>query len=327
MTGSAAGIAAGLAAATIWGLNPLYFDLLRHVQPLELLSHRVLWGAVVVGLWCLATGRGPRIAEALRTRLAGLALTASLITVNWLVFLTAIQANRAVEAGLGYYLMPLCGVALGVLVLGERLSLRQWIAVGLAALAVALLLAGAGPAPVIPLVLAVSFAIYGLVRKRLGVGAISGFAVEALLLSPLAIGWLLVVHAGLGPESAAQPGAAFGRDLRSTLLLLAAGPVTGLPLVLFAEAARRLPYATAALVQYLNPTLQVFCAVVLLGETVGPGFVAALGLVWAGLALYTSELLRRKPEAKPPAGPGTGSQTGQGAGPETGRGAAPGPAG
>ena len=185
MGGSGAGIAAGLGAAVIWGLNPLYFNLLAHVPPVELLAHRIFWGALFVLGWCALTGRiaGLRACFASRRLGWGLALSAALITVNWLVYLIAIQAGRVTEAGLGYYLMPLVSVALGVAVLGERLSPRQWGAVALAALAVALLLAGEGPLPAIPLTLAVSFATYGLVRKRLGVGAVTGFAAEVVLLA------------------------------------------------------------------------------------------------------------------------------------------------
>lgn len=297
---SSLGILAGIAAATIWGLNPLFFSQLLHVPPVELLCHRVLWGALFVLGWCAATGRLPRLAAAFgeRGQVLRLALSAGLVTINWLVFLLAVQAGRVSEAGLGYYLFPLASVALGVLVLGERLSPRQWTAVGLAALAVAvllggMLLGGEGRGPLVPVVLAVSLGLYGLVRKRIAAGAITGFAVEVSLLAPLAIGWLLLAHTGRAPDFGTQPGGVFGSDLQTTLLLVIAGPITGLPLILFAEAARRLPYATAGLVQYLNPTLQVGSAVLILGESVSTAYGLALVLVWIGLALYSSSLIRR----------------------------------
>ncbi len=301
---SGAGIAAGLAAAAIWGVNPLFFALLADVPTGELLAHRVLWGAVFVGVWCVLRGRAGRIRDALAGRATRrrLMATAALITVNWLVYLVAIKSGRVAEAGLGYYLMPLVSVGLGVAVLGERLTARQWAAVGLAAAAVALLVAGEGAAPTIPLALAVSFGLYGLLRKRLEVGAVTGFAAEAAMLAPLAAAFLAAVHAGLLPGLGR---AAFGADWETTLLLLAAGPVTGLPLILFAEAARRLPYATAGLVQYLNPTLQVASAVFVLGERVSPAYAGALGLVLAGLALYTSALLSPPRRGRPPRPPGS----------------------
>jgi len=288
---SGAGIAAALAASTIWGMAPVFFSALSAVPPLELLAHRVLWGCLFTGAFCLATGRAPRIAATLGDRrlLAGLGLSAALISINWFTFLWSVQAGLVTESGLVYFLLPIVSVALGVAVLGARLSRAQWAAVALAGLAVATLAVGRGTAPVIPVVLAVSFACYGLLRKRLGVGAIVGFQVEAMLIAPLALGWLALVHAGVvsGPTLG---GGLFGTDAGLSLLLVLAGPVTGLPLILFAEAARRLPYATTGVIQYVNPTLQVAVATLVLGEATGPALWVALGLIWAGLALYSRSL-------------------------------------
>lgn len=294
---SSAGIAAAIGASCIWGVSPVYFHALSHFAPIDVLSHRIVWGCVFTGLFCLATGRGPAIAVALGTRrqVAGLALSACLISVNWFTFLWAVQAGRVTESGLGYYLMPILSVGLGVALLGERLDRRQWAAVGMAALAVAVLAAGTGSAPVVPLILAGSFACYGLVRKRLGVGAITGFQIEVMLLAPLALGWIL-----LGPRGAVTAGSEgwLGAGTGSLWLLLLAGPLTGLPLILFAEAARRLPYSTVGVIQYVNPTLQVLVAVMVLGEAVTPWHVAALGLIWIGLALYTASLIDQERAAR-----------------------------
>lgn len=293
MSGPGLGVAAALVASAFWGCGPIFFSFLTHVPPLELLAHRVVWGAVTVGLFCLLTARGPRIWAALRDRRQVLTLLGSslLIAVNWFTFLWSVQAGRVTEAGIGYYLMPLVAVLLGVLVLRERLSSRQWAAVGTAGAAVGVLSVGLGAAPWLPLTLATSFAVYGLIRKRAETGAITGFLIETILLLPLALGWLLAAEWGaVGPTG--RPGGLFGADGATTALLIVSGLYTGLPLILFAEAARRLTYATTGMVQYLNPTLQVASAGLVLGEAFTPWHFGALGLIWLALGLYTLELMR-----------------------------------
>ncbi|MEM9144640.1 MAG: EamA family transporter RarD [Pseudomonadota bacterium] len=288
------GVLAAFAANTIWGLNPLYFGLLDHVPAPELLAHRIFWGGVFAVVFCLASGRVGSVAGVFRSpcALAGLAVTAMLVTLNWLVYLFAIQSERVTEAGFGFYLMPLVAVTLGVVLLGERLGRLRWAAVALAALAVAGLAVSQESVPVASLVIAISFGTYGLLRKRMATGAITGFAVEALLLTPFALGWLLLVHDSRG--------GAFGADAGDTALLILSGPITGLPLILFAEAARRLAYSTVGILQYINPTLQIGCALLLLGEPVTPALVLALGLIWAALALYSLSLVRPGQPPEPP---------------------------
>ncbi|MDT8344281.1 MAG: EamA family transporter RarD [Thermohalobaculum sp.] len=290
-----AGLWAAIAAATIWGVAPLFFAMLRHVPAEELLAHRTIWAAVFVGGFCLLTGRTGRIAAALgdaRERRV-LAMSACLIGANWFIFLLAIQAGRVTECGIGYYIMPLMGVVLGVAVLGERLDRAQWAAVGLAVLAVVVLSAGTGSAPWLPLSLALSFSLYGLLRKRAATGAISGFVVETMLLAPLALVWVWGAGAFGWTGFSGGTGGHFGADLRTSLLLVAAGPVTGVPLILFAEAARRLAYSTTGLVLYIGPTLQVLLASLVLGEHLTGWHYGALPMIWLALGLYsTSALLR-----------------------------------
>jgi chloramphenicol-sensitive protein RarD len=289
-----------VAASAIWGSGPILFHLLAHVPPVELLAQRILWGAVFVGAFCAVTGRLARIAATLADAraVAPLALSAALVTVNWGTFIWAVQAGRALEAGIGYYVMPIVSVALGVAFLGERLTRPQWGAVALAVLAVATLRLGTGSAPWVPLTLATSFGLYGLIRKRVATGAIVGFQVETLLLLPFAIGWIAAVQVGGATGPSGRAGGLFGADAWTTALMIVSGLFTALPLVLFAEAARRLPYAATGMIQYLNPTLQVAAAVLILGEAVTPWHLAALPVIWAGLALYSADAVRRERAAR-----------------------------
>lgn len=283
------GVLAGVVASTIWGLVPIYFSELKHVPPGELMAHRVLWAAVVVLAYCALTGRLGRVQAALRDRGAvmSLSLSAGVITVNWLTYLWAVQAGRVTEAGIGYYLMPILSVLLGVVLLRERLGRMQWAAIAMAFAGVIVLSVGVGAAPWLPVVLAVSFALYGLIRKRIETGPIVGFTVEVLLLAPFCLLWLWGVSTGMWAETTSIAGGHFGSDTRTTTLLILAGPVTGVPLILFAEAARRMTLGAAGLVQYVNPSVQLLSAGFVLGEIFSGWHFAALGLIWTGLALYT----------------------------------------
>jgi chloramphenicol-sensitive protein RarD len=278
MTEARKGVLAIVAAATIWGLSGIYYKALAAVPPLEVLSHRTLWSTVFF-LGVLAAQGRVREAAGLLARpreWAPLVASAAMIAVNWLLFIAAVQQGRALEASLGYYIFPLLAVALGFLVLGERFTARQSAAIGLAAVAVVVLALGQGAAPWTALALAGSFGAYGLVKNRVRVGPVMSVFLETLLIAPLALLWL-----------AALGGGAFGRDWGTSLMLAFSGPLTGGPLMLFSFAARRIPYATVGLVQYLNPTLQFAVAVALFGEPFSVWHAVAFGLIWAGLALYS----------------------------------------
>ena len=216
-----------------------------------------------------------------------------LIALNWLVFIRAVQIGHALEASLGYYVFPLFAVALGYLMLGERFSPVQAVAIGLAALAVVILGVGLRAAPGTALILASSFAAYGLIKGRVRLGPVVSVLVETALLTPLALVWLWGMHAGAWSDLGGRSGGLFGRDLWTSAWLAAAGPLTGIPLMLFSYAARRIPYATLGLVQYLNPTLQFAIAVALFGEPFTPWHAIAFPLIWFALALYSWESWRR----------------------------------
>ena len=291
-TDTSRGLAAATAAFLIWGLLPLYMRALDAVPPAEIMVHRLLWCCALTLVILLLKGQLGRIGAILRQPgpAALLLLSALLISINWLVYVWAVSARHVVEASLGYFINPLVSVLLGVVVLRERLNRPQWVAVTIATLGVVWLTLQVGRLPWIAMVLAISFAFYGLVRKHVVVDAITGLSVETLLLAPLALGYLLWLgEAGaFGAHGAAIDG-----------LLVASGLFTAVPLMLFAFGVRRVPLATIGLIQYLGPSLQLGIGVWLFGEPFtyvqGIGF----GLIWGALAIYALDGLwrRRRPLA------------------------------
>jgi chloramphenicol-sensitive protein RarD len=218
-------------------------------------------------------------------------LAGAIVALNWGLFIFAIQAGYAVQASLGYYIFPLVTVVMGVVILGERLSRAQGAAVMLAALAVGLLTWGLGVAPWMALALAFSFAPYMLLKKKLDAPAAVSVTAEVALIAPFALA--LLVWAALGGQIFGRAGGWFGADLYSTLMLPVTGIITGVPLVLFSWGAQRVRLSTLGLVQYLNPTLQAFSAVLVMGEPFTPWHGAAFGLIWMGLAVYSFEVWRQ----------------------------------
>ncbi|HXY97114.1 MAG TPA: EamA family transporter RarD [Steroidobacteraceae bacterium] len=282
------GLAAGVAAFTIWGLFPVYLHPLSGVPPLEIVAHRITWSCLLLigvlllraELGCLTTTLGkPRL-------LAGLATSACLITCNWLVYVWSVTHHHIVESSLGYYINPLVNVLLGVLVLRERPNAVQWSAIALAAIAVIYLAVEAGRPPWIAFALASSFSLYGFVRKVISVDALPGLATETLLLLPFALAYIAWCEA--------TQVAAFSHDgPRIAALLIGSGIFTAVPLFLFAYGARRLPYSTVGVLQYIGPSLQLLCGVLFLDETFGGARAAGFALLWAALLLYAAEGLWR----------------------------------
>lgn len=301
MTDAGRGVAAMVGACAIWGLSGVFFKALAAVPPAEVLAHRVVWTVAFVWAALALQGRLGELAAAARRprHWAAFAATALLIAANWFGFILAIQTGRALEASLGYFVFPLVAVALGVLVLGERFSRLQALAVALAVAAVAALTLGLGAPPWIALMLGTTFGLYGLLKNRLGLGPVLGVAFETALLAPLALTWLLGLHAGLWADPSGRPGGFFGRDAATTALLALSGPLmTGGPLILFSYAARRIRLGTLGLVQYLNPTLQFAVAVALFAEPFTVWHAVAFPLIWLALALYSAESLRQDRAAR-----------------------------
>ena len=284
-----AGLGLGLGAYLLWGLLPLYFPLLQPAGPVEIVAHRIVWSLVFCALLLTVTRQWPALLAVLRSRrsVTLLAAAAVLVAVNWLVFVLGVLTDRVVDASLGYYVNPLVTVALAVLVLRERLRPVQWVALGFGAAAVVVITVGYGELPWIALTLAVSFALYGLIKNRVGraVGAVPGLATETLVLTPLALGYLLWLGGqGAGHFTSAGPW--------HTVALVSAGVVTAVPLLLFGAAARRLPLSVVGMLQYVTPTMQLLLAVVVLHEQMPAARWWGFGLVWVALVLLVVDGLR-----------------------------------
>jgi chloramphenicol-sensitive protein RarD len=280
------GVLYALGAYLLWGLFPIYFKLVAAVPALEILAHRVAWSLLLVlgllGLrrdwsWVGALARQP---QQLRWFIA----SAALVSVNWGLYIWAVNSQRVVDASLGYFINPLVNVAIGALLLHERLRPAQWVAVAIAGAGVAWLTATAGAPPWIGLVLAFSFAGYGLLRKQAPLGAMEGFALEVTLLFPLALAYLLWLAAH-GAEHFTQA------PWSLQALLALSGPITAVPLLLFAAGARRLPFSTLGLLQYVAPTLQLLLGVWLFKEPFAGAKVVGYALVWLALAVFTADSL------------------------------------
>lgn len=296
MSDAARGIAAVVAACVMWGGSMIFYKLIEHVPPLEVLAHRTLWTVVFLVLVLALRRRLHEIADLVRAPrlLLLIAFAAVMVGINWFCFVFSIQTGRALQSSLGYYIFPLVAVGLAFAVLGERFTRGQSAALALAAIAVALLTFGLGRAPWIALILAVTFALYGLAKNRIRTGALLSVLAETILLLPLALGWLVALHLGVVPTLDGRPGGLFGADLFTSAMLAFSGPLTGVPLMLFSYATRRVSFATVGLAMYLNPTFQFFIAVLLFGEAFTLWHGLAFPLIWLALGLYSWESWRRE---------------------------------
>lgn len=281
------GYVLGLLAYSIWGLFPLYFKTLDGTPAQEVIVHRVLWSALFSsGLlliwrhrgWWLELYHHPK-------RFIFLAASGALIATNWLIYVWAVHHDRMVEASLGYYINPLVNVLLAMLFLRERLRRLQWLAIALAAAGVGLQVWSLGKVPWISLALACSFGFYGLIRKQAPVAALPGLTVETWLLVPVALTWLWI-----SPQASSMQSEFWGSS--EMFWLAAAGPVTLLPLLCFNEAAKNLPYASLAFLQYITPTVLLLLAVLVFKEPFAAQSFIFFGFIWAALAVYSWDAVR-----------------------------------
>ena len=287
------GFVLGLLAYALWGVLPLYFKAIAAIPAFDIVAHRVLWSLPFLALLIILSRGWPKVREALaQPRTIGvLVVTALLIGGNWLLYVYAVIGGHILAASFGYYLNPLANVLLGRFVLKERLNRVQWAAVAIAAAGISILAVGALGQLWISLILCVSFALYGLLRKVVRADAVTGLGIETAILFPLAVAWL-------GAEAlASRP--VMGSSTMETGLLLLAGIVSTTPLLLFTAAARRLQYSTLGMLQFLAPTLQ-FLIAVFYGEPLSRAHFIAFPAIWIALALYASALLRAPRLPQPP---------------------------
>jgi chloramphenicol-sensitive protein RarD len=289
----AAGSWAAVGAFGLWGVLPVYWKQVQNIPALELIAHRVVWSLLLLFVVVRLRGGAAQFRAALRDRrVCGLYLLSSgLLAANWLIYVWGVNSDRIVETSLGYFLNPLCNVALGFFLLRERLRPLQWTAVAFAAAGVAVQLIRLGRLPWIALSLAATFSLYGLLRKRGPLGPVAGLGLETLLIAPIAavyLLWLAVTHSGaLGHVSATQHALVFGT-----------GVITSVPLLLFATAARALPLSVLGVFQYLAPSCQFLLGVLVYDEPFGSAQAVSFSLIWLGLALFTVDNFRANASAR-----------------------------
>ncbi|MGQ0565968.1 MAG: EamA family transporter RarD [Gemmobacter sp.] len=281
-----AGFAFAVSAYLMWGFLPLYMKALASVPAPEVVAHRVLWSVPVAGAILIVLGRTADLRAALMSRrMLGMGLlTAALISVNWGIYVWAIGSGHALDAALGYYINPLFSIFLGTVILRERLTPAQVAAIGLAALAIALVTWEAGRLPVVALGLTLSWGFYALLKKSLPIGPNQGFMLEVLILLPLAVGYLGWLWS-VGTFH-------FGTDAGLSWLLAGTGIVTAVPLMVYANGAKLLRLSTIGILQYIAPSMIFLTAVFVFGEPFTGVKLAAFGLIWAALAVYSFEMLR-----------------------------------
>lgn len=283
------GLAPALGAYLIWGFLPLYLILVKTVPPFEFVGWRIVWTLPLCLLIVAYRRQFPELLAALKSPRSLLALLASavLIGINWFVYIWAIMAGEVFATSIGYYLNPLLNVLLGTLVLGEKLSKRQWLAVVIAAVAVALLAAGAVTSLWISLTLGFSFALYGLVRKQVAVGSLPGLTIESAI--------LLLPAAGIAAWYAMSPqGSSFGQDWWMSALIIFSGVVTAVPLLLFAIAARRMDYSTLGFIQYLSPTIVFFLGLFVFHQPLAPAKLASFVLIWVAVGVFVWDMWAKR---------------------------------
>lgn len=286
---STVGVASALGAYAMWGMFPLYFKAVAGVPAVEVLCHRIVWSALLTALLITLLRRWRAVLVVLGNRRAAttLAVSAAVISLNWGVFIWAVGHDRVLEASLGYFINPLVSVLLGVAFLHERLRSLQWAAVGLAAVGVVWQVIAMGVVPWVSLTLALSFGAYGLLRKVVAADSLVGLFVETAMITPLGLGWLLMLAAeGTGAFAAGDP--------TITALLAASGAITAAPLILFVAGARRIRLSTLGLLQYLVPTCHFALAVFVFDEPFTADRLVTFAFIWAALAVFTWDAHRRR---------------------------------
>lgn len=286
------GVFCAVAAFTLWGTSAWFYKLISHVPAFEIIAHRIIWGIPLAAVMLLILGRTSDIRRAFTTPriILTLILTAALVSLNWVLYVWAVMGGYALEASLGYFINPIVSVLMGLAFLREKLLPAQWVAVGLAIVAVVAQTVLVGTPPWLALCLAATFALYGYLRKTIDIGPAQGFLVETLLFLPVVAVYLVAVHArGEGQ---------FGSDGFTTAWLILAGPMTAGPLILFAAAARRINLSTVGLLQYIAPSLIFLTAIFVFGEPLDTGRLATFVVIWIALAIFSVSAVREDRKRK-----------------------------
>lgn len=281
------GLILAITAYVLWGFLPLYMKGVSHVPSVEVVAHRVIWSVPIAAAVLIAMGRTRELREALRTpKMLGMAcLTAALISLNWAIYVWSIASGHAIDAALGYYINPLFSIALGAVLLGERPSRAQMVAIALAAAGVLVLIAEAGEVPIVAFGLMLTWGFYALFKKSLPIGPNQGFLLEVLILTPVALGYLGWL--GMSGQGA------FGGTMYDTLMLMAAGIVTAVPLLFYANGAKHVRLSTVGILQYIAPTMIFLIAVFVFGEEIDRARALAFPLIWSALVVYSWSMLRQ----------------------------------
>lgn len=298
MSGKQKGILFVSGAYIIWGLLPVYWRQIGTVSPYEIIAHRIFWSFIFMVLYILFTGRWQYLKMNLtfifsdRKKALSLVAASIIISINWLTYILAVNQGHILEAGLGYYINPFVSILLAFFILKERFSKGEWLAIFIVSLGVIYMSLGVGHIPWLALTLAVTFGVYGLIKKTINIDATYALAVETAVLAPIALLYILYLNAsGVNTLD-------FGLN-RDTMFTMGTGVVTAIPLLLFALGAVKIPLSLTGLLQYIGPTLMLFIGIFLYGESFTATHQIAYGFIWAGLILYT--LLRFK--ASRPRGP------------------------
>lgn len=285
------GIISGTSAYILWGTLPIYWKILDHVPPVEVLAHRIIWACIFMTILLILLRKSQSFFSDVRRMiskpkiLVGMIAAAIFITLNWYTYIWAVTNDFVLEASLGYYINPLISVLLGVVFLQEKLTKIQWFSVSLATLAVSLLTISLGSFPIVAITLAFSFGFYGLVKKVVQVGAMSSVAIEAMLVIPAAIGFLILTH-GMSVNM-------FYVDSAVTFwLLVGAGAATAIPLMLFTAGAKRIPLSLIGFLQYIAPTMMLFLGIFLYGEPFTWIHLVTFSMIWVALTIFTVSRLR-----------------------------------
>ncbi len=280
------GVFCGLSSYMMWGVLPVFWKLVKDVPAYEILAHRILWSFILMGILVTFRGELAKLVEIFRDRrsMAYIGAGSVLITFNWFLFIWCVNNGHIVEASLGYYINPLMSVLLGTIVLKEKLEKRQKAAIAIAAAGVVLMVLVYGSFPFIPLALAASFGVYGLLKKKVALDSMAGLTVETLITAPFALAFLSYLNIG--------GSGAFGSTAVTTVILMLSGLVTAVPLLLFAEGAKQVKLSTMGFLQYISPTISLIIGIFIYNERLTQVNLIGFCFIWAALAVYSYSLLR-----------------------------------